>query len=246
MSSAFPASGRCGRMGASSGKCSPARRRCSRPLGTIWQRDLLLHSRQPDGLLAQGRPRPRAPGSRRRATTDPHRPRDRRRIRHVGRWEEVTAGRRTPTSGWWVWLIRMAPARDRPSSRMGRLSSNDPACRRRDGNTILFNMGYESRANLYTVRPREARPGRTDVLQCVQRRRRVVSRRALRGLRLHRGGKARVWVMNADGSSPRALSSGDRSEAFDVTWAPGARILYQQAGNRNSTSSIRRAGRNGC
>ena len=47
------------------------------------------------------------------------------------------------------------------------------------------------------------------------------------------GGKARVWVVNADGSSPRAISTGNMSEAFDITWAPGARILYQQAGNRN-------------
>ena len=55
------------------------------------------------------------------------------------------------------------------------------------------------------------------------------------------GGKARVWVVNADGSAPRPLSAGDMSETFDVTWAPGARILYQQTGNRNFYVSIRGA-----
>jgi Tol biopolymer transport system component len=47
------------------------------------------------------------------------------------------------------------------------------------------------------------------------------------------GGKARVWVVNADGSSPRPLSTGDMSEAFEITWAPGHRILYEQTGNQN-------------
>jgi Tol biopolymer transport system component len=47
------------------------------------------------------------------------------------------------------------------------------------------------------------------------------------------GGKARVWLVNADGSAPRPLSSGEMSESFDITWAPGTRILYQQSGNRN-------------
>jgi Tol biopolymer transport system component len=42
-----------------------------------------------------------------------------------------------------------------------------------------------------------------------------------------------VWVVNTDGSSPRPLSAGDMSESFDVSWAPGPKILYQQTGNRN-------------
>jgi Tol biopolymer transport system component len=32
---------------------------------------------------------------------------------------------------------------------------------------------------------------------------------------------------------PRALSSNDLSDSFDLTWSPGSQILYQQAGNRN-------------
>jgi Tol biopolymer transport system component len=48
-----------------------------------------------------------------------------------------------------------------------------------------------------------------------------------------RGGKPRVWTVHADGGIPRALSSGDLSVSLDLAWSPGARILYQQPGNRN-------------
>ena len=48
-----------------------------------------------------------------------------------------------------------------------------------------------------------------------------------------RGGTPRVWTIDAGGGAPRALSSGDLSDSFDVTWPEASRILYQQAGNRN-------------
>jgi Tol biopolymer transport system component len=47
------------------------------------------------------------------------------------------------------------------------------------------------------------------------------------------GGKPRVWVVNADGASPRALKTRDLSESFELAWSPGDRVIYQQADNRN-------------
>jgi Tol biopolymer transport system component/DNA-binding winged helix-turn-helix (wHTH) protein len=102
-----------------------------------------------------------------------------------------------------------------------------------DGSTIVFNQGYESRANLFTVSAAGGAPKQLTFFQAFS----VDGAWSADGRSVAfastEGGKARVWVVNADGSSPRPLSSGDMSESFDVTWAPGARILYQQAGNRN-------------
>jgi Tol biopolymer transport system component len=47
------------------------------------------------------------------------------------------------------------------------------------------------------------------------------------------GGRPRVWVVDVDRGNPQALSSTNMSDFFDLAWAPGSRILYQQSGNRN-------------
>jgi Tol biopolymer transport system component/DNA-binding winged helix-turn-helix (wHTH) protein len=102
-----------------------------------------------------------------------------------------------------------------------------------DGSTILFNMGYESRANLYTIPASGGTPKQLTFLNAFS----VDGAWSADGRSVAfastEGGKAGLWIVNADGSSPRPLQSGDMSESFDVSWAPGARILYQQTGNRN-------------
>jgi Tol biopolymer transport system component len=102
-----------------------------------------------------------------------------------------------------------------------------------DGKTIVFTLGNESRANLYTVSATGGSPEQLTFFNAFS----VDGAWSADGRSVAfastEGGKARVWVVNADGSSPRPLSSSDMSDSFDVTWAPGARILYQQAGNRN-------------
>jgi Tol biopolymer transport system component len=47
------------------------------------------------------------------------------------------------------------------------------------------------------------------------------------------GGKPRVWIVDAGGGLPRAISSSDQSDSFDLTWSPGSRVLYQVPGNRD-------------
>jgi len=102
-----------------------------------------------------------------------------------------------------------------------------------DGSTILFNMGYESRANLYTVPATGGTPKQLTFLNAFS----IDGAWSADGRSIAfastEGGQAGLWIVNADGSSPRSLQRGDMSESFDVTWAPGARILYQQTGNRN-------------
>jgi Tol biopolymer transport system component len=47
------------------------------------------------------------------------------------------------------------------------------------------------------------------------------------------GGPPRIWTIPAEGGAPRLLAAVDVSDNLDVAWSPGARILYQRAGNRN-------------
>jgi Tol biopolymer transport system component len=94
-------------------------------------------------------------------------------------------------------------------------------------------MGDESRANLYTMPSEGGAPTPLTSFNAFS----VDGAWSPDGRSIAfastEGGKARVWVVNADGTSPRPVSTGDVSEAYDITWAPGARILYQRPGNRN-------------
>jgi Tol biopolymer transport system component len=48
------------------------------------------------------------------------------------------------------------------------------------------------------------------------------------------GGKAKVWKVNAWGGSPHQFQNTKASAtAYQASWAPGANILYQTAGNKN-------------
>jgi Tol biopolymer transport system component len=45
------------------------------------------------------------------------------------------------------------------------------------------------------------------------------------------GGRWRVWVVDAQGGAPRVIAGSElSSDTGQVTWAPGARILYDRAG----------------
>jgi Tol biopolymer transport system component/DNA-binding winged helix-turn-helix (wHTH) protein len=136
-----------------------------------------------------------------------------------------------------LWLVDITPGVDgqRPAPRQ--LTHGTAVIERPrvspDGTTILFNLGDEAKANLYTV---PARGGPTRQLT-------FFNAFSVDGawspdgrsiaFASTEGGSRRVWVANADGTEPRPLSAGDMSEALEVTWAPGERILYQRSGNRN-------------
>jgi WD40 repeat protein len=102
-----------------------------------------------------------------------------------------------------------------------------------DGALILFSMGYESRANLYTIPATGGIPKQLTFLNAFS----VGGVWSPDGRTVAfastEGGNARVWTVNADGSSPRPVPSGDLSESYDLAWAPGNNLLYQQTNNRN-------------
>ena len=136
-----------------------------------------------------------------------------------------------------LWLVEVADSDDDRRTRQTQLTHGTAVIERPrvspDGTTIVFNMGSESRANLYTVPATGGSPKQLTFFNAFS----VDGAWSADGRSVAfastEGGKARVWMVNADGSSPRPLSSGAMSESFDITWAPGAQILYQQAGNRN-------------
>ena len=136
-----------------------------------------------------------------------------------------------------LWLVEVVDSDDDRRIQQTQLTHGTAVVERPrvspDGNTILFNMGSESRANLYTVPATGGSPKQLTFFNAFS----VDGAWSADGRSVAfastEGGKARVWVVNADGSSPRPLSSSDMSESFEITWAPGARILYQQAGNQN-------------
>jgi Tol biopolymer transport system component len=77
-----------------------------------------------------------------------------------------------------------------------------------DGRLIVFNMGYESRANLYTIPALGGTPKQLTFLNSFS----VGGVWSADGRKLAfastEGGKPRVWIVNADGSSPQPLSQG--------------------------------------
>jgi Tol biopolymer transport system component len=102
-----------------------------------------------------------------------------------------------------------------------------------DGTSIVFNMGHEPATNLYTMPITGGSPKQLTFLESFS----VAGVWSADGKSIAfastQGGKPRVWTVNASGGIPRALSSTDLSDSYEVAWAPGSQILYQQAGNRN-------------
>ena len=102
-----------------------------------------------------------------------------------------------------------------------------------DGARVLFNVGREGSANLYTVPITGGDPVPITSLKSFN----VGGAWSPDGRSIAfastEGGKARVWMMSAAGSVPRPVSAGDVSESFDVQWSTAHEVLYQQAGNRN-------------
>jgi Tol biopolymer transport system component/DNA-binding winged helix-turn-helix (wHTH) protein len=102
-----------------------------------------------------------------------------------------------------------------------------------DGRSILFSMGYESHANLYTIPAEGGSPRQLTFLNALSTGGVWSPDGRSVAFASNEGGLPRVWVTNADGASPRPLSSGNLSESYELAWAPGNRLLYQQAGNQN-------------
>jgi Tol biopolymer transport system component len=102
-----------------------------------------------------------------------------------------------------------------------------------DGTSILFTMGYEGRTNLYTIPATGGPPKQLTFLNAFSPAGAWSPDGRFVAFATTEGGKARVWLVSADGTTPRPVSIGDMSDSYDIAWAPGERPLYQQTGNRN-------------
>jgi Tol biopolymer transport system component/DNA-binding winged helix-turn-helix (wHTH) protein len=102
-----------------------------------------------------------------------------------------------------------------------------------NGRSILFNMGYESRADLYTIPATGGVPTQLTFLNALSVGGVWSPDGRMVAFASTEGGKPRIWVVNADGSSPRPLPVSDPSDTFELAWAPGDRPLYQITGGRN-------------
>jgi Tol biopolymer transport system component/DNA-binding winged helix-turn-helix (wHTH) protein len=135
-----------------------------------------------------------------------------------------------------LWLVEAEPGAAKPSRTTQLTHGTAIAERPRvspDGESILFNMGSESQANLY-VMPADGGPAKQlTFLNAFS----VAGVWSSDGRSIAfastEGGTPRIWTVNADGSSLRPLPTESMSGNFDVAWAPGPRILYQQAGYQN-------------
>ena len=102
-----------------------------------------------------------------------------------------------------------------------------------DGTTILFTMGYESRANLYTIPAKGGVPKQLTYLNAFSLGGAWSPDGREVAFASNEGGRPRIWLVHADGSSPRPVASAAVSDTYDISWAPGRRLLYQTEGNRN-------------
>jgi Tol biopolymer transport system component/DNA-binding winged helix-turn-helix (wHTH) protein len=102
-----------------------------------------------------------------------------------------------------------------------------------DGTRVLFNVGHRPHSNLFTMPIAGGAMTQVTFLDSFN----VGGAWSRDGARVAfastEGGSARVWIVAADGGTPRPLAAGGLSESLDLVWAPGRRILFQQAGNRN-------------
>jgi Tol biopolymer transport system component len=94
-------------------------------------------------------------------------------------------------------------------------------------------MGYESRANLFTMPAAGGQPRQLTFLNAFS----VGGVWSPDGKSVafasSEGGTSRVWVIDSEGGSPRPVPASDPSENFNLSWAPGARLLYQSTEYRN-------------
>jgi Tol biopolymer transport system component len=102
-----------------------------------------------------------------------------------------------------------------------------------DGTTIVFNIGRQPRANLYTMPVAGGTAKQLTFLDAFS----VGGAWSPDGRAIAFAstvaGAPRAWIVDAGGGAPRPVASADVSDTFTIAWAPASRILFQQPGNRN-------------
>ena len=116
-----------------------------------------------------------------------------------------------------------------------------------DGTTLVFNQGYDGRANLFVMPVTGGRPRQLTFLNAL----------SIGGIwspdgdqvafASNDGGRPRAWVVSADGGTAHAVSNGTVSDSYVVAWSSRSRIVYQHPDNRDfvfvDTANAREEGR---
>jgi Tol biopolymer transport system component/DNA-binding winged helix-turn-helix (wHTH) protein len=116
-----------------------------------------------------------------------------------------------------------------------------------DGSSVVFNIGYHSRANLFVLPMAGGSPRQLTFLDAL----------SVGGVWSHdgrqlafastEGGRSRVWLVPAEGGAARPVSEEQVSDSFSLAWARGSQVLYQRPGNRDyaivDTATSRETGR---
>ena len=102
-----------------------------------------------------------------------------------------------------------------------------------DGQSVIFNVGHEGRANLH-VMPVSGGPSTQLTFFDSHNVGGVWSPDGKRtAFASTEGGRPRVWTVDAMGGVPRPFASTDISDTYQLAWAPAKQILYQQPGYGN-------------
>jgi Tol biopolymer transport system component/DNA-binding winged helix-turn-helix (wHTH) protein len=103
----------------------------------------------------------------------------------------------------------------------------------RDGKSILFSSGYETSSNLFVLPMTGGLPRQLTRLNAFTASGVWSPDGSQVAFISTEGGRRRVWITDASGTSLRPISSGDVGDSLDLTWGQASRLYYQQKGNRD-------------
>lgn len=101
-----------------------------------------------------------------------------------------------------------------------------------DGRRILFTVGHEDRANLYTVPVDGGGPAQLTFMDAFNGAGVWSDDGRSIAFVSTAGGAPQVWRIAADGGTPSRVSAAPVSDSFQLAWGPGKEILVHQPGNR--------------
>lgn len=135
-----------------------------------------------------------------------------------------------------LWLVETPSTPNLPPRTRALTNGTSVADRPRvspDGGSIVFNLGVESRANVYTIPVAGGAARQVSHFDALSLGAVWSADGRSIAFGSTEGGTRRLWVVGVDDGAPRPLSGGQMSDSFDVVWSPGRWPLYQQTGNRN-------------
>jgi Tol biopolymer transport system component len=102
-----------------------------------------------------------------------------------------------------------------------------------DGTSVVFSKGRELLAELFTMPIDGGEPQQLTFLNALS----IGAVWSTDGKWIAFGSTResshRVWLVPVDGGQPQVIGSNGVSSNFELAWAPGSEILYQQPGNQN-------------